>query len=32
MIELIPVKNIKDMCGFLEGIDKEIIRDEDRSM
>ena len=30
-IELIPVKNIREMRGFLEGIDTEIIRDEDRN-
>jgi AbrB family looped-hinge helix DNA binding protein len=30
-IELIPIKNMKDMRGFLEGIDTEIIRDEDRN-
>ncbi|MBN2364762.1 MAG: AbrB/MazE/SpoVT family DNA-binding domain-containing protein [Calditrichaeota bacterium] len=29
-IELIPVKNIKDMRGFLKGIDTEIVRDQDR--
>ncbi len=29
-IELIPVKNVKDMRGFLKGIDTEIVRDEDR--
>ncbi len=29
-IELIPVKNMKDMRGFLKGIDTEIVRDEDR--
>jgi AbrB family looped-hinge helix DNA binding protein len=30
-IELIPIKNMKEMRGFLEGIDTEIIRDEDRN-
>lgn len=30
-IELIPVRNMKDMRGFLEGIDTEIVRDEDRN-
>ena len=29
-IELIPFKNMKDMRGFLKGIDKDIVRDEDR--
>jgi AbrB family looped-hinge helix DNA binding protein len=29
-IELIPIKNMKDMRGFLKGIDTEIVRDEDR--
>lgn len=29
-LEFIPVKNIKDMRGFLKGIDTEIIRDNDR--
>jgi AbrB family looped-hinge helix DNA binding protein len=30
-IELIPVKNMKDMRGFLKGIETEIIRDKDRN-
>ena len=30
-IELIPIKNMKEMRGFLKGIDTEIIRDEDRN-
>ena len=30
-IELIPIKNMKEMRGFLEGLDTEIIRDEDRN-
>jgi len=29
-IEFIPVKNIKDMRGFLKGIDTNIERDDDR--
>ena len=29
-IELIPVKNIKDMRGFLKGIDTTVIRERDR--
>ena len=29
-IELIPVKNMKDMRGFLKGIDTEIVRENDR--
>lgn len=29
-IELIPIKNMKDMRGFLKGIDTDIVRDEDR--
>ena len=29
-IELIPIKNVKDMRGFLKGMDTEIVRDEDR--
>jgi AbrB family looped-hinge helix DNA binding protein len=29
-IELIPVQNVKDMRGFLKGIDTTIVRDEDR--
>jgi AbrB family looped-hinge helix DNA binding protein len=29
-IELIPIKNMKDMRGFLEGIDTEIRREKDR--
>ncbi len=29
-LEFIPVKDIKDMRGFLKGIDTEIIRDKDR--
>ena len=29
-IELIPIKNMKDMRGFLKGINTEIVRDEDR--
>ena len=30
-IELIPVKNMQEMRGFLKGIDTEITRDEDRN-
>jgi AbrB family looped-hinge helix DNA binding protein len=30
-IELIPIKNMREMRGFLKGIDTEIIRDEDRN-
>ncbi len=29
-IEFIPVKNIKDMRGFLKGIDTDIKREADR--
>ena len=29
-IELIPVKKIKKMRGFLKGIDTAIVRDKDR--
>lgn len=29
-LEFIPVKEIKDMRGFLKGMDTEIIRDKDR--
>ena len=29
-IELIPVKNLKKMRGFLKGIDTTVPRDEDR--
>jgi AbrB family looped-hinge helix DNA binding protein len=29
-IELIPVRNIKDMRGFLKGIDTSITRKKDR--
>ncbi len=29
-IELIPAKNLKDMRGFLKGIDTDIIREPDR--
>jgi len=29
-LELIPVKNIKDMKGFLKGIDTNIDREKDR--
>ncbi len=29
-IEMVPVKNLKDMRGFLKGIDTDIDRDEDR--
>ena len=29
-IELVPVKNLKDMRGFLKGIDTDIVRGEDR--
>jgi AbrB family looped-hinge helix DNA binding protein len=29
-IELIPTRNIKDMRGFLKGIDTKIIREKDR--
>ena len=29
-IELIPIKNMKDMRGFLKGIDTDIVRDEDK--
>ena len=29
-IELIPIKPMKQMKGFLEGLDTEIQRDEDR--
>ena len=30
-IELIPIKNMKEMRGFLKGIDTEIFRDKDRN-
>ena len=29
-IELVPARNLKEMRGFLKGIDTEIIRDKDR--
>jgi len=29
-IELIPAKNIKEMRGFLKGIDTEVTREDDR--
>lgn len=29
-IELIPVQNIKDMRGFLKGIDTSVTREKDR--
>jgi len=29
-IELIPIKPMKKMKGFLKGIDTEVIRDKDR--
>ena len=29
-IEYIPVRNIKEMCGFLKGIDTRIKREKDR--
>jgi len=29
-LELVPVKNIKDMKGFLKGIDTNIDREKDR--
>jgi len=29
-IELIPEKNIKDMRGFLKGMNTDLLRDEDR--
>ena len=29
-IEMVPAKNLKDMRGFLEGIDTEIVRERDR--
>ena len=29
-LEIIPTKNMKDMRGFLKGMDTEINRDEDR--
>jgi AbrB family looped-hinge helix DNA binding protein len=29
-IELIPVKNMKDMRGFLKGIDTTVVREVDR--
>ena len=29
-IEFLPLQNIKDMRGFLKGIDTEIQRDKDR--
>ncbi len=30
-IELIPVRKLKDMRGFLRGIDTDVPRDDDRS-
>jgi len=30
-IELIPVRRMKDMRGFLKGIDTSVERDEDRA-
>ncbi len=30
-IELVPVRDIKKMRGFLKGIDTEVARDKDRS-
>lgn len=30
-MELVPVKNIKDMKGFLRGIDTNIEREKDRT-
>lgn len=29
-IEFIPVRNAKDMRGFLKGVDTSIVRDDDR--
>ncbi len=29
-IELVPIKSIKEMRGFLKGIDTKIIRESDR--
>jgi len=29
-IEVIPLKPMKEMKGFLEGIDTSVVRDEDR--
>lgn len=29
-IELIPIKPMRDMKGFIKGIDSDVIRDEDR--
>ena len=29
-IELIPIKPMSEMKGFLKGIDTEVLRDEDR--
>ncbi len=29
-IELIPIKPMKEMKGFLKGIDTDVIRDKDR--
>ena len=29
-IEMVPVKNLKDMRGFLKGINTEIVRERDR--
>ena len=29
-IEVIPLKSMKEMRGFLKGIDTSIVRDEDR--
>lgn len=29
-IELIPLRPMKDMKGFLEGIDTSVVREEDR--
>lgn len=30
-LELVPVKEIKNMRGFLKGIDTKIMRDKDRA-
>ena len=29
-IELIPIKPMRDMKGFIKGIDSDVVRDEDR--
>lgn len=29
-IEIIPVRNVKDMRGFLKGIDTTVLREKDR--